>query len=296
MDLSQHLEKANKEAKSAGEKLKIFDGLDTYSGEDRVRLISVVLEELKERLKNTPNNKVYSKIPRLDEITDGFQPGQLIVMSGPTGNGKSQFLQSLTKSFSEQGVQSLWFSYEMPLIELARRFGDEVPNIAVPNKNIDSNLEWLKVRILEGIVKFNTRVIFIDHLHYLLDMKSLQGLNMSILIGGMMRELKKFALDTETTIFLVSHLAKTKIDENPTIADLRDSSFVAQEADMVMIIWRRRKEDKDSPSGFRYTEESFLSIDKNRWNGKLGYVKLEYDKGRFIEVIDQEFNEEFNKV
>ena len=247
-------------------------------------MIADVIAELKEKLKDAPNTKAYSKIPLLDEMTDGFQAGQLVVMSGATGNGKSQFLQSLTRNFSEQNVPCLWFSYEMPVLELAQRFGDEVPSIAIPNKNVESSMDWLKIRILEGIAKFGSRIIFIDHLHYLLDLKSLQGVNTSIAIGSMMRELKKFALETETTIFLVSHLAKTKIDENPTIADLRDSSFVAQEADIVMIIWRSKVDDSNSPSGFRYTNESFLSIDKNRWNGKLGYVKLTYNQGRFAEI------------
>ncbi len=284
MDLSRKIAEKKQELESAREKALVFDGLDEYSGEDRVRLIADVIAELKEKLKDAPNTKVYSKIPLLDEMTDGFQAGQLVVMSGATGNGKSQFLQSLTRNFSEQNVPCLWFSYEMPVLELAQRFGDEVPSIAIPNKNVESSMDWLKIRILEGIAKFGSRIIFIDHLHYLLDLKSLQGVNTSIAIGSMMRELKKFALETETTIFLVSHLAKTKIDENPTIADLRDSSFVAQEADIVMIIWRSKVDDSNSPSGFRYTNESFLSIDKNRWNGKLGYVKLTYNQGRFAEI------------
>ena len=284
MDLSRKIAEKKQELESAREKSLVFDGLDEYSGEDRVRLIADVIAELKEKLKDAPNTKAYSKIPLLDEMTDGFQAGQLVVMSGATGNGKSQFLQSLTRNFSEQNVPCLWFSYEMPVLELAQRFGDEVPSIAIPNKNVESSMDWLKIRILEGISKFGSRIIFIDHLHYLLDLKSLQGVNTSIAIGSMMRELKKFALETETTIFLVSHLAKTKIDENPTIADLRDSSFVAQEADIVMIIWRSKVDDSNSPSGFRYTNESFLSIDKNRWNGKLGYVKLTYNQGRFAEI------------
>lgn len=287
MDLSREIAEKKQELKSVREKTAVFDGLDEYSGEDRVRLIADVIAELQEKLKDAPNTKVLSKIPLLDEMTDGFQAGQLVVMSGATGNGKSQFLQSLTRNFSEQDIPCLWFSYEMPVLELARRFGDEVPSIAIPNKNVESNMNWLKIRILEGIAKFGSRIIFIDHLHYLLDLKSLQGVNTSIAIGSMMRELKKFALETETTIFLVSHLAKTKIDENPTIADLRDSSFVAQEADIVMIIWRSKIDDDNSPSGFRYTDESFLSIDKNRWNGKLGYVKLIFNQGRFTEMSNK---------
>ena len=170
---------------------------------------------------------------------------------------------------------------------MAERFGDDVPQFHIPSKNVDSSLDWLKLRSLEGIAKFGTRIIFIDHLHYLLDMKMLAGGNVSLVIGMLMRELKKFAIETETTIFLVSHLAKTKMDETPSIADLRDSSFVAQESDIVMIMWRHKEKDKESPQGYFFTNESHLIVDKNRWNGKLGHISLFFDKGRFSEELPE---------
>jgi replicative DNA helicase len=99
-----------------------------------------------------------------------------------------------------------------------------------------------------------------------------------------MRELKTFAIETGTTIFLVSHLAKTKTDDVPSISDLRDSSFVAQESDIVMIMWRHREKDRESPTGYRFTDESRLIVDKNRWNGKLGWIKMVFRDGRFTEM------------
>lgn len=247
---------------------------------------SEVVDELKERMKNAPVQRAYSNIPSLDAMTEGFRPGQLIVLSAPTGNGKTAFLQSLTRTFVEQNSPCLWFSYEVPTLELAIRFGDEIPAFQIPRKNINSSLDWLKERSLEGIAKFGTKIIFIDHLHYLLDMRMLSGANTSLVIGGLMRELKKFAIETETTIFLVSHLAKTKMDDVPTLNDLRDSSFVAQESDIVLIMWRHREKDKNSPTGYRFTDESRLIVDKNRWNGKLGYVKMIFQNGRFTEMTN----------
>ena len=296
MDLSNHISKNEEELESLRKKTDFLMTLEQYEGEDKVMKFSDVVDELKEKLKNAPNQKVFSKIPKLDEMTDGFRPGQLVVLSAPTGNGKTAFLQSLTRTFSEDGIPCLWFSYEVPTLELAERYGDQIPVFEIPRKNINSSLEWLKTRSLEGIAKFGTRVIFIDHLHYLLDMKTLAGVNTSIVIagvntsiviGGLMRELKKFAIETETTIFLVSHLAKTKIDEIPSVADLRDSSFVAQESDIVMIMWRHKEKDKSSPTGYIFTDESRLIVDKNRWNGKLGGIKLLFDKGRFTEISDE---------
>jgi replicative DNA helicase len=286
MDLSRNIIRNEQEIESLRERSDFLDALESYDGEDNVMRFTDVVAELQKRDSGSASQRVYSKIPTLDTMTDGFRPGQLVVLSAPTGNGKTAFLQSLTRTFSENEIPCLWFSYEMPILELAERYGADIPRFEIPRKNVNSSFDWLKLRSLEGIAKFGTRVIFIDHLHYLLDMKMLSGSNTSLVIGGLMRELKKFALETETTIFLVSHMAKTKIDEVPTISDLRDSSFVAQESDIVMVMWRHREKDRESPTGYRFTDESRLIVDKNRWNGKLGYVKMIFRDGRFTEVMN----------
>ena len=291
MDLSRDITQKKQELGSIKEQtdlLRELKTLEMYEGEDKVMRFEDVVSELREKMANSPQVKAFSKLPTLDGMLDGFRPGQLVILSAPTGNGKTAFLQSLTRTFTEDLIPCLWFSYEVPTLELAERFGTDVPAFDIPRKNVSSSLDWLKMRSLEGIAKFGTRVIFIDHLHYLLDMGSLAGMNASLVIGGIMRELKKFAIKTETTIFLVSHMAKTKIDAVPTISDLRDSSFVAQEADTVMIMWRHKEKDKESPTGYRFTDESRLIVDKNRWNGKLGYVKMIFSKGRFTELTKQE--------
>lgn len=282
MDLSQELTKSVNREDEYKNKAKIFDGLDQYSGEDRVMEFSDVAAEVEESTKG--NEKIVSRISPLDEMVGGFRAGQLIVLSAPTGQGKTAFLQSLTRTLSEDKIPSLWFSYEVSPSELRERFEDDIPKFYLPRKNKESSLEWMKTRALEGIAKFGTKVIFIDHLHYLLSMQELaQARSVSLLIGMLMRELKKFALETEITIFLVSHLTKTKLEALPTIDDLRDSSFVGQEADIVMIMWRHREADKSNELGFRYTNESRLVVAKNRINGKLGYIKLKFEKGRFKE-------------
>lgn len=218
MDERQKIMQDLEEIKRLQEETDSLAELAAYEGDDKVMVFSDVVAELKEKMKNSPDNRIYSRLPSLDGMTDGFRPGQLIVLSAPTGNGKTAFLQSLTRTFSEDKISCLWFSYEVPTLEFAERFGNDIPHFVIPKKNVTSSLDWLKMRYREGMVKFGAKVIFIDHLHYLLDMRTLAGSSTSLMIGGLMRELKKFAIETETTIFLVSHLTKTKMDEPPTIS------------------------------------------------------------------------------
>ena len=159
----------------------------------------------------------------------------------------------------------------------------------MPRKIKGSSLEWLKFRILEGIAKFNTKVIFIDHLHFLLNMDDMaKAKNLSLLIGMLMRDLKTIAVRTNTIIFLVSHLRKTLMEKSPTIEDLRDSSFVAQESDIVMLLWRLKSKDKKNrdTGHAEYLNESRLVVEKNRRTGNLGGLKLVVNQGRFEEEIN----------
>jgi replicative DNA helicase len=93
-----------------------------------------------------------------------------------------------------------------------------------------------------------------------------------------MRELKRIAIETDTVIFLIAHLQKTRLEKAPTISDLRDSSFVGQEADMVFLVWR---EVKDIDSIEKYGKDSFLKIEKNRRKGTLCGFRMKHENKRF---------------
>lgn len=254
-----------KRLKEEREKNQALELMGSYTGADRVVTIheAVKLQEGEEK-----GHSLSSGIPALDDITGGFRTGELVVVSGPTGMGKTTLLQSMTYEFSDNDIPSLWFSYEVGVSDLSERFGGMVPDFVLPYKMIDSDFNWLVSKVYEGIAKFGVRVIFIDHLHFLLDMEELAKTNTSLAIGHLMRRLKKFAVETNTLIFLVSHVAKTKFESEPEISDLRDSSFIGQESDYVLLIWRH--EDK-----------AFLKVAKNRRLGTLKSVALTLQNGRF---------------
>ena len=124
--------------------------------------------------------------PILDNYIDGFQEGELIVVSGQTKHGKTLFCQTITKTLIKGNINSLWFTFEVP----ARQFlsfmqdGGMLPLFYMPQQLKSRNLEWLEERIKEAIVKYQIKAVFIDHLHYLLDMKRH---NISLEIRSIMR-------------------------------------------------------------------------------------------------------------
>lgn len=182
---------------------------------------------------------VKSKIPSLDDAVEGFQDGELIVISGPTKNGKTLLAQTLTNNFVEQQHFPLWFTYEVPARQFLRCFGDNLPLFYMPVE-LESGrdaMQWVERAILCSLEENGTRIVFIDHLHYLFDMA--QSRNPSIHIGTVIRRLKTLSVKHNLVIFLLCHTSKGASEgDNLSYESIRDSSFVSQESDTVFMIKR----------------------------------------------------------
>ena len=208
--------------------------LAEYSGEDEVisgHEMALWLNEGRETV-----IKVKSMIPGLDQALDGgFEAGELYGTSGPTKAGKTLLCQTLTANFARQQYPSLWFSFEVPARQFLSQF-PELPLIYLPAKLKAHALPWVEDRIAESFQKFRTRIIFIDHLHFLFDMA--RSRNPSLEIGTVIRKLKTLAVSQGFIIFLLCHTVKGKSESNLSYESIRDSSFISQESDSVLMIKR----------------------------------------------------------
>jgi replicative DNA helicase len=255
----------------------------------------------------------------LDEMIDGgFKPGELIILSAPTKQGKSTMAQTMTWNMAQNGKQSLWFSMEMSWQELTRKFlaMDELfkkqgmPSITPIHYPIENYLRggeiqmnWIKETISESKRLNNTNFVVIDHLHFLLPLKDFNT-NPSFLIGGIVREIKKIAVELAIPILLIAHTTKLDIDKTPDINSIRDSSFIAQESDFTMIMWRirdknaskRTNDEGDSDTQIVYTNKAWLSLEANRRNGRTGRIKLWHDGSRFNSYISEGVTKEAEKI
>lgn len=205
-----------------------------YHGDDEI----ISSHEMKELTKSLESTKRYrSKIPLLDDLVGGFMPGELVTISGITKNGKTLFSQTLTHNFFLQGLMCLWFTYELPPAQFLSCFPD-LPLLYMPKQLKACDMEWVEHRILEGLAKYHTRIVFIDHLHYLFDLA--RSKNTSLEIGAVIRRLKKIAVDKEIVIFLMCHTVKPKQEqENMGYEGIRDSSVISQESDVVLMLQRK---------------------------------------------------------
>lgn len=213
--------------------IPLLEQLKDYQGSDSIVSSFEMQRLLRERKES--QFKLMSQIPSLDKAIDGFVGGEVISISGPPKHGKTLLAQSLTVNFEAQGSLSLWFTFELPPIEFFKRF-PALPHFYLPKILKPSAMDWLEERIWEALAKYSTRVVFIDHLHFLFDLARVK--NASLEIGTIIRKLKTLAIDGNFIIFLMCHTSKSATPQKLSFHDIRDSSFVAQESDTVLMIRR----------------------------------------------------------
>jgi replicative DNA helicase len=235
--------------------------------------MKVELDQRKE-----PDQKLLSNLPSLDKAIDGFVLGELIVISGPTKNGKTLFGQSLTNEFTKQNMFPLWFSFEVQPKYFLAGFPD-LPLFYMPRKLKMSAFDWVISKMIEAFKQYHTRVVFIDHLHYLLDIARVR--NPSIEIGTIIRRLKLIAVEYGFIIFLICHTRKGASDNQKLSHELiRDSSFVSQESDCVLMIARNLKNPENNGA--------WLSVEFHRRTGALRTVVELIKIGGYLKEVSKD--------
>lgn len=273
LELEKEIRSTEKEVEDEKALVGLLEVLRDYVGEDK--LISSADVAL--RLKQRPiEHKIMSGFKDLDDILDGFRHKQLIVISAATKSGKTSFCIEMTSQFKD--YNPTWLPFEEGADELVQKFldrGEEPPHFYTPERMAGNTLLWVEKKIIEAKAKFDSKIFFIDHLHFIVPFSQERQ---DLAIGQAMRELKRMAKQWNVVIFLIAHLKKTKLDTQPDLEDLRDSSFIAQEADTVIMLWRETKREDGKVV---ITNNVNVSVQANRRTGKTGNAQFVYDKGHF---------------
>lgn len=277
-----------------------------YKGEDRILHFT---DYLLERANDQSHGTTFkSSFPAFDEKLGGLQTGEVVVVTGYTKNGKTLFAESWIHSMATNNkrARAAFFSFEVQTEKLLAKYvsDDHLP-IFVPRQLKTMDFEWLKERCMEAKFKYNCTIILIDHLHFLVDMNTKQ--NMSLNIGAFMRRLKQeIAIGLDLAVILIAHQGQPKEGREADLGGIRDSSFVSQEADSVLIVSRKENYNAVDLQDFeiKYGEEKANRIrpkDDNedkfsvglatvkiacaRRSGTYDYKKLFVKEGHFLQEV-----------
>jgi replicative DNA helicase len=226
-------------------------------------------------------------------MNGGLKPGDLYVISGKSGQGKTTYAQTLTYNLCKQGFPCLWFSYEVSLEELDRKF--EAAGIAdfyyayTPKLNTTGKLSWIMYKIKEAKTKFKTDIVFIDHIDFLVPSNARQGDSREIALKNITIELKSLAIREKVIIVLLAHLRKLSSDKEPDMEDIGYSGGIYQNADYVVFVMREKIGDATGLAARQYTGETYsnnsiIKYVKNRETGCLKFIKCQFNAGKLLQL------------
>jgi len=264
--------------------------LFNYNGADKVIPASELQTEL--NLSDESIFRFNTGIKTLDRILEGVECGELIVITGLTGEGKTTTMMTLTKNMAELGAKACWFTLEVTprqfLKKMSSRMG-VLPTFFLPKENTENTLDWIEERIVESNVKYGTKVVFIDHLNAIFSLEQFKG-NLSLEIGDMVAKIKDMAIKHNQIIFLVAHCKDTVENKEPTKHSIRDSGMIIRLADTILGIWRIQNNAPRDDTKLREIGEednqAKVRIWKNRRAGKLGTFFVEH-KDHYLEEIEK---------
>lgn len=226
----------------------------------------------------------------LDRMTMGLAPGELTVIGGATSNGKTALSMNIAANVAKQGKSVLFVTLEMTHGEAGVRFrkilGEEQYLNTAANIFFQKNDE-LSWKSIDGLVRkakeeAECELVVIDHLHYF----TREVQNVADELGNITKELKKNAIRHQLPIILISHTRKAPDSHTRKtgINDLRGSSYIAQDADIVLMVERNLKE---FPNDIIVT----LEKNRNRYGCKVGTsYHFEF---RELKVIEPSRNDRF---
>ncbi|KAL5968681.1 Twinkle protein mitochondrial [Taenia solium] len=216
----------------------------------------------------------------------------MTVLSGKTGVGKTTFACEYSLDLAEQGVRTLWGSFEMPLPRICRTllhqfageqlhlqtpmrvaawasaFQHEVPIFFLNTHGRPSEKEALEESIKRDAIEH----VILDNLQFMMGCAGSRGMEEKFQRQDRFVErLRGFATDTGAHLTLVVHPRKVDNDNLLTINSLYGGGKIGQEADNILLI----QEEVDTA-----VPKKYLQIVKNRYDGTVGKMDLHFNRSR----------------
>jgi replicative DNA helicase len=251
----------------------------------------------------------------IDKILSGFQPSDLIIMAARPSMGKTALALSIAQKVADRGKTVGIFSLEMSKEQLVDRLFCSILKVDSWKLQHGQLTDSDFARMGEAMDKLNKAPIFIDdsvgmsiaqlkakarrlQMEHGLDLIILDYLQLMSTgnpayqvnrvqeISEISRSLKALGRELRVPIIALSQLSRAVELRNPKIpqlSDLRESGAIEQDADVVMMLYRKDYYEENLTEDEIGVTEVFIR--KHR-NGPTGKADLRFDKTqmRFYDI------------
>lgn len=278
---------------------KANDTMDAVNmiGASGVETVIDIMPTVLNRLGDTSRG-ISTGFHMLDYITGGFGKGHLIVIAARPAIGKTSFACNIAANMARAGLVIPFFSIEMSKEEITER-------VMLSEAQVDKYAAMQSTKAMQAVIDIGDKIkdwklfvddrgslsagqvistsykvkqlsgkldcVFIDYLQ-LMQMDKNENRNQAV--GAMTRRLKQMAKEIKCPVVVLSQLNRAADGRRPTVADLRDSGEIEQNADMVILL--HREKDTDT--------QTVAIVGKNR-HGKTGDIDFVWhpEYTRFME-------------
>ncbi len=298
--------------------------------EDSESLVQQAINKIQEISNKEGMSGVPSGFTKLDELTSGWQPSDLVIIAARPGMGKTAFVMSMAKNVAidfNQGVAI--FSLEMSSVQLITRMISSETGIAsgkLRKGNLQAH-EWeqlnvkvknlskapifiddtpslsifdLRAKARRLVSQHDVKIIIIDYLQLMTAGSSKGGGNREQEISMISRNLKALAKELAVPVIALSQLSRAVEtrggSKRPLLSDLRESGAIEQDADIVSFIFRPEYYGQTEWDDDEHTPcegQGEFIVAKHR-NGGLDNIRLKFT-GHLAQFSDLEegFGTEF---
>jgi len=296
---------------------EIYSITGSTETEDYVPLTDAVTAAIEDieaaKLKDGQFTGVPTGFADLDELTNGFHGGQLIIVAARPALGKSTLALDFARAASiHHDMPSIFFSLEMGRSEIAMRLlaaEASVPLQSMRKGNVEAR-DWTTIAATRGRIndaplyiddspnmtlveirakcrrlkqRVGLKLVVIDYLQLMTSGKKVESRQQEV--SEFSRALKLLAKELQVPVIALSQLNRgpeQRADKMPAISDLRESGSLEQDADMVILLHRESAYEKDNPRA----GEADLIVAKHR-NGPTRTVTVAFHGhySRFADML-----------
>ena len=285
--------------------------------------------QAKKRIEEIANKEGLSGVPsgfdKVDKLTSGWQPSDLIIIAARPGMGKTALTLSMARNMAvNSNIPVAFFSLEMSSVQLITRLISSETGLSSEKLRTGKleKHEWeqlnVKVKTLEKAPLFiddtpslsifdlrakarrlasqhGIRMIMIDYLQLMTAGGSQKGGgNREQEISTISRNLKALAKELSVPVIALSQLSRAVETrggtKRPLLSDLRESGAIEQDADIVSFIYRPeyyKIDEWDDDERSPTAGQGEFIVAKHR-NGGLENIRLKFigNQGKFDNLDD----------
>lgn len=271
------------------------------NGQEEKSFLNMVVDTtniIEQKMKNEYDYKLYTGFMDLDKVTNGLHEEELTVIGARPGVGKTTFALQIAEKIARGGLKVAIVSLEMSENQIIQK-------LISKNAMVDSNkirngslndMEAQKVamtamQISELPISINTKARTIEQIEiFARKLKNKENLGLLIIdyiqlvksknrfssreqeVAEITRTLKLLSLELKIPIIGLCQLNRNAARTEPTLADLRESGAIEQDADNVIFLYKESDSDEE-----RFSENIIVDLQKQRAGG-LTKVTLKFVK------------------